>query len=217
MKLKFDLHIHSKYSIDGHLDPERIIETAKKRGLNGVAITDHDTIKGGLKAKKFETEDFKVIVGSEIATERGEIIGLFLNEEIKSRLFLDVLQEIKDQDGLVITPHPYDNIRSNGIHPQKTDIPLIDCIEVYNSRCALEKYNIKASQFAARNKIKISAGSDAHFASEIGNAGVIFDQIIEDPNDLINNDIKYFGKKSSFINLGLTEIYKILRQTASRF
>ena len=81
--MKYDLHIHSKYSSDGVLDPEKIVKIAAKRGLNGVAITDHNTIIGGLKAKNYETEDFKVIVGSEISTERGEIIGLFLKEEIK--------------------------------------------------------------------------------------------------------------------------------------
>ena len=81
--MKLDLHIHSKYSSDGVLDPEKIVKIAAKRGLNGVAITDHNTIIGGLKAKNYETEDFKVIVGSEISTERGEIIGLFLKEEIK--------------------------------------------------------------------------------------------------------------------------------------
>ena len=97
--MKYDLHIHSKYSSDGVLDPEKIVKIAIKRGLNGVAITDHNTIIGGLKAKNYETEDFKVIVGSEISTERGEIIGLFLKEEIKPGNVQEVISEIKEQNG----------------------------------------------------------------------------------------------------------------------
>lgn len=85
--MKYDLHVHSKYSVDGYVEPEVIVKTAQKRGLSGVAVTDHNTIKGGLKAKKYETEDLRVIVGSEIETNRGEVIGLFLSEEIKSHLF----------------------------------------------------------------------------------------------------------------------------------
>ena len=97
--MKYDLHIHLKYSSDGVLDPEKIVKIAIKRGLNGVAITDHNTIIGGLKAKNYETEDFKVIVGSEISTERGEIIGLFLKEEIKPGNVQEVISEIKEQNG----------------------------------------------------------------------------------------------------------------------
>ena len=97
--MKYNLHIHSKYSSDGVLDPEKIVKIAAKRGLNGVAITDHNTITGGLKAKNYETEDFKVIVGSEISTERGEIIGLFLKEEIKPGNVQEVISEIKEQNG----------------------------------------------------------------------------------------------------------------------
>jgi len=207
--LKYDLHVHSKYSRDGFLNPKMIIKTAQKRGLSGVAITDHNTIQGGLIAKKFETEDLHVIVGSEIDTDRGEVLGLFLNEEIKSRMFSDVVKEIKDQNGLVIAPHPFDEIRGNGINPQKDDIPFIDCIEIYNSRCLLEKYNLKARKFSVENKLKISAGSDAHFANEIGKAGLVVQEKIVNPEDLFENNLSYFGEKSNIFNLGLTKLLEI--------
>ena len=103
--MKYDLHVHSKYSIDGCIEPETIVKTAHKRGLSGVAVTDHNTIQGGLESKKYETDDLKVIVGSEIETNRGEVIGLFLCDEITSNIFAYVVQEIKDQNGLVIIPH----------------------------------------------------------------------------------------------------------------
>jgi len=213
--LKYDLHIHSKYSIDGYLSPKMIIKIAKKRGLSGVAITDHNTIKGGLNVKNLKPKDLQVIVGSEIETNRGEVIGLFLDQEIRSNTFQDVIEEIHNQNGLVIIPHPFDNIRGNGINPLKDDTPLIDFVEVFNSRCLLENYNVKAHEFATENKLKISAGSDAHFSNEIGNAGVFIDQNIESSEELLENNLAYFGRKSHFINLGLTKMLKIWKQTIS--
>lgn len=218
--MKYDLHVHSKYSSDGYLDPEVIIQTARKRGLSGVAITDHNTIQGGLETKKYETEDVHVIVGSEIKTDRGEVIGLFLNEEIQPSRFTDVVQEIKDQNGIVITPHPFDKIRGNGIKPTKDDASMIDCVEVYNSRCLLSKYNLQAQEFALEHKLRISAGSDAHFASEIGKAGIMVNTELNQSDELkkilLKGNSSFFGEKSSFINLGLTKVLKIWRKrTAS--
>lgn len=214
--MKYDLHVHSKYSSDGYLDPKVIIKTALKRGLSGVAITDHNTIKGGLETKKYETSDLQVIVGSEILTDRGEVIGLFLSEEIKPDSLENVVQEINDQNGLVITPHPFDEIRGNGIKPEKDDVPLLDCVEVYNSRCLRSKYNLKAQEFAQKYKLNISAGSDAHFAGEIGKAGIMVNSEITQAHELKNiistGNPTFFGERSNIINLGLTKVLKIWRK-----
>lgn len=104
--MKFDLHIHSKYSYDSLLRPGTIIKVAKKKGLDGVAITDHNTIRGGVEVLKVnKDDDFVVIVGSKIKTECGDVIGLFLTDEIRSRVFADVVGEIRSQGGLtVLTP-----------------------------------------------------------------------------------------------------------------
>ncbi|NYB26929.1 MAG: PHP domain-containing protein [Methanobacteriaceae archaeon] len=210
--MNYDLHVHSKYSIDGYTEPKVIVKTAHKRGLSGVAVTDHNTIQGGLKAKEYETDDLKVIVGSEIETDRGEVIGLFLSEEVKSNTFPEVVQEIKDQNGLVIIPHPFDNIRGNGIKPTSEDIPFVDCVEVYNSRCLLERYNHRASEFAQSSKLNISAGSDAHFAREIGRAGIIVNSEINNPDELLKETPIVFGTKTGIIHLGLTKILKTWRK-----
>lgn len=217
--MRYDLHIHSKYSSDGYLDPKMIVKIANKRGLSGVALTDHNTLKGGLKTKEYETDDFKVIVGSEINTDRGEVIGLFLSEEIKSNIFPDVTEEIKDQNGMVIIPHPFDELRGNGIRPKKEDKKFLDGVEIFNSRCILERYNYKAHEYAMENDLKYTAGSDAHFAGEIGKAGILTDFEINDVDDLrkslIGNKSVIFGGKSSFINLGLTKVLKIWRKASS--
>ncbi|RLI05513.1 hypothetical protein DRO22_02635 [Candidatus Bathyarchaeota archaeon] len=161
--MRLDLHIHSKYSFDSILEPKKIIKVAKKRGLDGVAITDHNTIKGSLEAKKInEDEDFLVIVGSEISTEAGDIIGLFLSEEIKSRNSIEVIEEIKEQGGIVVLPHPYRGHKLN-----EELIEKIDAIEVFNARSSKIE-NERSVKLAERYDKPVIAGSDAHFASEIG-------------------------------------------------
>jgi len=212
--MKYDLHTHSKYSRDGWIDVEKMIKIAIKKGLSGIALTDHNTIKGALKAKKLENENFKIIIGSEISTERGEVIGLFLSQEIRSRTFEDVIVEIKEQDGIIVLPHPFDNIRGNGIKPNNNDAKLVDSVEIFNSRCLLNKYNIQARSYAEKHGLHSLAGSDAHFAHEIGNAGVYIQE--EDLRKSIEqSDLKVFGKKTSPLNLGLTKAVKIWKRTNS--
>ena len=213
--MRYDLHIHSKYSLDGLIEPEIIVKTAKNQGLSGIAVTDHHTIRGGLETKKFAPEDLEVIVGSEIGTERGEVIGLFLSEEIVSHRLVEVVDEIREQDGLVVLPHPFDQLRGTGIRPAKEDAKLADCVETFNSRCLCDSYNEKARIYAERHSLHCSAGSDAHFVREIGNASVD----ISSGNlrkDLLKGNFTILGRKSSLINLGLTEIVKTWRKTVPR-
>ncbi|RZN35097.1 MAG: PHP domain-containing protein [Methanosarcinales archaeon] len=210
--MKYDLHIHSGYSSDGVLDPEKIVRIAIKRGLSGIAITDHNTIKGGFEAQKYENNDFKVIVGSEISTERGEIIGIFLSEEIKSADVHDVISQIRDQNGIIIIPHPFDELRHSAFYPTEEYVDFIDCVEGFNSRCVLQKYNESAIGFAKKHSLSITAGSDAHFLNEIGNAGIITET--EDLREaILKNDVRIFGKRSHLINHGLTKALKLWRRT----
>ncbi len=161
----FDLHIHSTYSHDSFLSPEAIINTAKKKGLSGVAVTDHGTIKGGLITKEVNNDDpdFTVIVGSELETEFGDVIGLFLDREVLSRNFIGVCDEIKAQGGLTVLAHPY----RKGKPPADELIKWVDLIEGFNSRSS-RKHNLKAQEFARVNGIPMVAGSDAHLSYEIG-------------------------------------------------
>jgi predicted metal-dependent phosphoesterase TrpH len=209
--MKYDLHIHSKYSSDGMLEPEKIVKISLKRGLDGVAITDHNTIKGGIAAKKYETTNFNVIIGSEINTERGEIIGLFLSDEIKSRIFLEAVSEIRDQGGIVIVPHPFDDMRHSALHPNDCDAKYIDAVEILNSRCVLKRYNTSAEEFAIKNRLPVTAGSDAHFSNEIGRAGIntIGGDVRE---EIMKNGVAVFGKRSSITNHGLTKCLKLWRK-----
>jgi predicted metal-dependent phosphoesterase TrpH len=211
--MKIDLHIHSRYSSDGSLYPEDIIKVARKKGLDGVAVTDHDTVQGGLEAKKYETKDFIVIAGAEIKTERGEIIGLFLSKEIRSRRFEDVIIEIKAQGGLVVVPHPFDGMRRSAFRISDKEANYVDAIEGYNGRSIFQSYNRRAVAFAEKHNLPVVAGSDAHHANEIGLAGIITDS--KDIKDVIRRgDISIFGKTSPWLllNHGRAQVRKMWRR-----
>lgn len=154
--------------------------------MNGIAITDHDTIKGALEAKNINNDpNFVVIVGCEILTNIGDIIGLFLNKEIKSRDYELVIKEIKDQDGIVVLPHPY-----RGHELNSKLIENVDIIEVFNSRNN-ENENRKALKLAEKYNKPIVAGSDAHFSVEIGNATTLMkgSNITEVHSNILNATI----------------------------
>lgn len=213
--MKYDLHTHSKYSSDGYIEPKMMVKIAAKVGLSGIAVTDHNTIKGGLEAKKYENSEIEVIVGSEILTDKGEIIGMFLTDEIISKCFIDVVDEIKSQNGIVVVPHPFDGIRSTSFHPNIADAHFFDTVEIFNSRCIRRLYNDMASSYATSNNLNVIAGSDAHFENEIGNAGVNTesDSIKE---AIFSNDCTVFGKRSNIINPVTTKLIKIWRSSCSK-
>ncbi len=199
---RVDFHCHTKYSKCSNLEPERILKLCKKRGIKGVMICDHDTTKGASAFKEvlLSNEDFIFIPGIEISTNRGEIIGAWVEEELSTKNFPDVTEEIREQGGIVIVPHPYDTFRGKRFKIIEQDLPFIDAIEVYNSRCFLSKANKKAAQFAKKHSLKQTAGSDAHFAPEIGNAWISFNGSTAEEfrQALQKGEITIEGKRTPF-------------------
>ena len=184
--LKIDLHVHSSYSMDGKISIKEIIKYAKKQKLNGLAITDHNTIKGGLIGLKevANSNDFIVIPGIEISTNSGHLIGLNLREDIPKHLSpIETKEKIVSLGGICIIPHPYrifSGIRTKNIKA----IDSFDCIEVFNSRCT-KTQNKKALMLADKiNKCKIG-GSDAHLSYEIGRSYTVFETNSYNIDDLI--------------------------------
>lgn len=179
--LRCELHCHSEYSRDSSLSLERIIATCEKRGVHVVALTDHNEIAGAQKLKDMAPDWLHVIVGEEVATAQGDVIGLFLTERIAPRLDIkETIRQIHAQGGLVLIPHPFDRIRREAIGREVLDSVKddIDFIEVFNSRCLLTGDNHQAAQFADKHRIPTFVGSDAHTAGEYGNATC---SIIEPP------------------------------------
>jgi len=128
-----------------------------RKGLSGAAVTDHETIRGAIKAKSVAFYGFVVITGTELKTDKGEVIGLFIDEEIKSREFAEVTDEIRDQGGVIMLPHPYWNRQEDS----KNLLKAVDLIEGLNARIP-KGPNRKAQYLAIDHGLPIVVGSDAH-------------------------------------------------------
>lgn len=171
--IKADLHIHTCYSPDCCTPLEKIVDHCLNAGINCLAVADHNTIEGALKLQKIAP--FKIIVAEEIMTSEGELMGLFLTEEIPRGLSPEeTIARIKSQGGLVNIPHPFG--RWPLYNPKKLKTPEIlsqlDIIEVFNSRTPTPHSSAKAWQLARKFELPASAGSDAHTLGEIGRAYV---------------------------------------------
>lgn len=171
--LKADLHVHSAYSMDCSTPLEQIITRCLETGINCLAIADHGTTAGALKLK--EIAPFTVIIAEEILTPFGEIMGMFLSEEIPSGMSVEeTIAQIRAQNGLICIPHPYDPIRPSALknHILENIISQVDIVEVFNSRSLFRDSSNKAWQLVHKYNKLASAGSDAHTFSEIGNTYV---------------------------------------------
>jgi predicted metal-dependent phosphoesterase TrpH len=209
MPIKLDLHIHSNQSGDSLSKPEEIISWAKRAGLKGIAVVDHGTITGGEATSRLnKEEDFIVITGAEIKTDKGEILGYFLYDEINSRDFFEVIDEMREQDALISVPHPFDTLRLNRVKAPEEIASQIDAVEVYNSRCLLDSSNKKALTFSEEHNLGVTAGSDAHHLDEIGSAGVLIkgDRIREE----IAENKNYFGRKNPLLTHAKTTLQKLI-------
>ena len=167
MTLKIDPHVHTIYSYDSLITPKDLIFYAKKRGLDGVAITDHDRIDGALKIAK-ET-DFLIVPGIEISSLNGHIIGLNVGELVPPKLNVDeTLDRIHEAGGIAIACHPITFFKES----LKGHISSrFDAIEVINSAAFPFNYSVRRSEeIASRLGIARVAGSDAHYGPEIGYA-----------------------------------------------
>ena len=198
--LKADLHVHSQYSPDSTTSLDSIINHCLMNKINCIALTDHNTIAGAIKLKTIAP--FFVIVGEEIMTDSGEIMGLFLSEEIPPNLSAEeTISKIKMQGGLVCIPHPFDTyfrpsaIKRDVLH---SILKSVDIIEVLNSHTVIGPEPSKLRRWANNQGLLVSAGSDAHIANEIGNAYIEmpeFTSIDEFVKSLSQGIIK--GRKSS--------------------
>ncbi|OGO05120.1 MAG: hypothetical protein A2Y73_08025 [Chloroflexi bacterium RBG_13_56_8] len=171
--VKVDLHVHTHWSDDSLTTCAEVLCWAGRRDIDLVAITDHNRLGGALALKEMAPE--RVIVGEEIRTTQGEIIGLFLHEEILGGLATrETTRCIHQQGGLVYVPHPVDRVRRSTLMPPALleIIDEIDLIEVFNARVPLALCNRQAEELARFYGLPQGAGSDAHQGHEIGRAYV---------------------------------------------
>ena len=171
-----DLHMHTEWSHDCSIPTEELLDHAEEIGLGAIAVTDHNVFGGALEAVALPREsDLIVIPGEEVKTDnQGEVIGLFLEEEIaRGMTFADTVAAIREQGGLVYLPHPFD--RMHAIPDPATlhrHIAEIDVFEVYNARLLRDSFNDEALRFARKYRLLQGAGSDAHVLQGVGTGAV---------------------------------------------
>lgn len=167
--LRVEFHCHTAYSKDSLVAPVRLVDVARRKGLDRLIITDHNTIRGALVAQQIDPE--LVIVGEEILTTRGELLAAFVSEEIPARLEpLETIHRLKDQGAFISVSHPFDATRGWELPDLLDILPHIDAIETFNSRCIEPRYNTVAQKFAQEHNIPGTVGSDAHTLRELGRA-----------------------------------------------
>jgi hypothetical protein len=169
--VRLDLHVHTCYSYDCLLSLQSLTQVVLRRGLDGVAVLDHDEIDGALRLRDWAP--FHVIVGEEIGSRDGGIGALFITERIPPHLSAEeTITRIHDQGGLVFIPHPLARGVPGKIRKDKFAqiIDQVDVIEGFNARAPLQADDQRARDLAAEHGIAVAAGSDAHWACEVGRA-----------------------------------------------
>ncbi len=209
--MKIDLHVHTESSIDSIIKIDDLAKKSKSLGIIP-AITDHNNIRSHERFRKLGTP---FIPGEEIRTDRGDLIALFINENIpKGTGFAESLDMIKVQGALSYLPHMYDLTRAGAI-PEKGEINKIDIIETFNARTLDKNMNLKAMDFAKKHSLLQGVGSDSHFLFEFGSTyNIMPDFDLGDPKDFLRSMAKSSYQKTSapFYVRGTTTMVKFMRR-----
>lgn len=211
--LRIDLHVHTAYSYDGFTTIDQLSAACERRGLDGLAITDHDTLEAALLCKR--SLALEVIVGEEVTTASGHLIGLFLKHWVPPGLPVgETIDRIRDQGGLVYLPHPFDRVRSGYMSPAELQelADRFDMVEVFNSRNLFDETNHKASAFAESHSLLRTVGSDAHIPLEVGRSSLEM-RTFSGPEEFLANlkEAQLTGRKTP---LGVRAMIKLRKKFA---
>ena len=188
--MKLDLHVHTKYSADGSVEPKDYIKQARKIGLNGFAITDHNEVKGAAKTYELAKNNKNIIIlhGMEISSAEGHILAYGVTEQIPRGLSPEeTVEKIVDAGGVPVAAHPFR--RASGLGPEVIRRTKFEHIEVLNHR-SMHAENQKALQLAREMDTGITGGSDAHFEKELGLAATEFKIQSNNEDDIITEIAK---------------------------
>lgn len=218
--LTCELHCHTQYSWDCEVPVQRVIEIEKERGVNVLAITDHNEIAGAFEAARLAPTDMKIIIGEEISTQEGHLIGLFLKEKIEPHQSAEqTIAEIRRQGGIVLIPHPFDRVR--GGFGEKNLLKVkdkIDFLEVFNARVLFVKDNMRALDFAKTHRLSSYVGTDGHTFSEYAHATNTIASFTTQEEFLSNlKQAQFTTKLSGFKVYVLTEWVKLKKKVLRIF
>ncbi len=183
-----DLHMHTSWSHDCSIEVDELLDHAEAEGLGAIAVTDHNVFGGALEAvERARGRELIVIPGEEVKTDdQGEVIGLFLSHEIpRGMTFAETVAAIRDQEGVVYVPHPFDRLHAIPFPATlHRHLGEIDVLEVYNARLLFEGYNEEALRFARKYGLLAGAGSDAHVLQGVG-TGALRMRAFEGPEEFL--------------------------------
>lgn len=215
-KYRVEFHVHTVHSKDSMLNKFFILLMCKIKKIKCIAITDHNEIKGAVKYEKFlKKHNVNVIIGEEIFTSEGEIIGLFLMNKIEKNLSPEeTILQIRKQGGLVYIPHPYDEKRKETVlksEALKRIYKDVDFIECHNGRNISTMFSIKQNEIAEKYGLTKIIGSDAHTFYEIGRNYCYINSFNKE--DLINEikNAEFYKKKCIKVAHFHTKIAKIIK------
>jgi len=222
---KFDLHSHTVYSkhwfwgMDALNTPRQMVKAAIKKGMNGLAITDHQTVKGSLVAKSFakRCKDFIVVTGSEIRTFSGDVVALGIKEDVPDDLSLaETIERIHNLGGIAVAAHPFAKFivrKCVGYEAKR-----LDAIEVFNAGSCKGFQNKKAMEYANNLNKPKTAGSDAHCMRDAGRAGIICNARTQDDilDCILKKRCSIFGEYTPYRDLAYLSIMKFSRSLKNR-
>ena len=203
---RVDPHVHTSASFDCEVAPRIVAERARRLGLGPIFITDHDTIAGALELR---AAGIPTVVGEEIMTSAGELIGLFLDTAIPPGLDpQETVRRIKDQGGLAYVQHPFDTRRRALCEEALEDIlEQVDVIEVFNAR-ADPSMNARAEELCASTDAQPGAGSDAHTLRELGRCYIELGSLSPPPNSSSNCAGRELCGRVAHSKMGLRERFR---------
>lgn len=175
--IRVEFHCHTEYSPDSRVGIDELLRTAKKKHIDRIIVTDHNLIDGAIKAKIMAPE--MIIIGEEVMTTKGELLAAFVKEPIPRGLTpTEAIKILREQGAFISVSHPFDSMRSGvwDVDELQKIAPLVDAIEVFNSRCWSMEKNQMAADFAAANSLLGTVGSDAHSSFELGRSTLILSE-----------------------------------------
>jgi predicted metal-dependent phosphoesterase TrpH len=216
--MKWETHCHTVYSnhrrhmFDALNSPREMIEAAIQKGLQGLIITDHDSVRGGVVGRKISKSynNFQVIPGAEITSQFGHILAIGIETDVPKGLgTAETVEKIHDLGGVSIASHPF----SSRVQPSLGEECLkTDGVEIFNA-ANKGRDNSRAIRFARTKGRPATAGSDAHWARTVGNAGIICDDPV---NDIRKGRATLFGEYTSFWTLRMFNFRQLASTLADR-
>lgn len=170
MPRTYDLQVHTDASPCSATSPEGVVAAATSAELDGIAVTDHDTLANVERARDLAPPDLDVIGATEVTTTQGHLLALGVDDTPPQTDPFTVVNDIHSQGGVAVLSHPFDRLRQYYTDKLSALAEAVDAVETTNSRCVFERYNERARTFAATHNLPRTGGSDAHFPMELGRA-----------------------------------------------